>query len=370
MAKVSIQTIENLQNESAAIGKINSNFAAIQAGIELLLSRDGTSPNQMAAVLDMNNRRILNLPAPISDQEPARHGDIQTYVDQAEAWAVVAEGEADRAESEANEAAAEADEAATHEAAALAHLNNFLTRYLGAYATDPTVNPHTAAALTEGAIYFNTTVNNWRVFNVLTVFVDSDEVMVDADLVFIDIWREFPQSTLRSLSDVEAETIANNQFLTWDTGTATFVPETLTAGIVAVSPTVLGQATVQDALEEIVDQTSLGVYDIPFYIEGLLTDSEIIYRLMTTKGFILPVSSGNAYAAEATVAAAGSYVITMKKNGVSLGTITWSAAATEGVFSIAGATTFNPGDILSLEGASSADTALKNIAIILPASRV
>lgn len=40
--------------------KINENFTDISAAIEKTLSRDGTSPNQMEAALDMNSNAILN----------------------------------------------------------------------------------------------------------------------------------------------------------------------------------------------------------------------------------------------------------------------------------------------------------------------
>lgn len=91
MSKVEIETIENLQVESSAIGKINGNFERIQAQIDLLLSRDGEAPNTMLDDLDMNNKRILNLPDPIDDREPALHGSLNQYVAGAEAAQEAAE---------------------------------------------------------------------------------------------------------------------------------------------------------------------------------------------------------------------------------------------------------------------------------------
>lgn len=80
MSKV---TVETVTTDYASKAILNSNFTALQEGFENTLSLDGTSPNSMGANLDMNSNRILNLPAPISSTEPARYGDINTYVEAA-----------------------------------------------------------------------------------------------------------------------------------------------------------------------------------------------------------------------------------------------------------------------------------------------
>lgn len=55
---------------------LNANNAAIRTAFDNTLSRDGTSPNQMTANLDMNSNRILNLPAPVDVTEPLRLADL------------------------------------------------------------------------------------------------------------------------------------------------------------------------------------------------------------------------------------------------------------------------------------------------------
>ena len=79
--KITLSDLNNLQNENTAVGKINSNNALVEAALENTLSRDGTSPNNMEAALDMDSNRILNLPAPISDLEPVRLVDLLDYDD-------------------------------------------------------------------------------------------------------------------------------------------------------------------------------------------------------------------------------------------------------------------------------------------------
>ena len=76
--KVTVQTVDSLQNQTSALNKINSNFTVLADKIDTLLSRDGDTPNQMESVLDMNSNRIINLPVPENTTEPVRLAEIQT----------------------------------------------------------------------------------------------------------------------------------------------------------------------------------------------------------------------------------------------------------------------------------------------------
>lgn len=55
---------------------INTNWDAIEAAMENTLSRDGTSPNEMEADLDMNSNQIYNLPVPVDLSSAARWQDV------------------------------------------------------------------------------------------------------------------------------------------------------------------------------------------------------------------------------------------------------------------------------------------------------
>lgn len=84
MPKVTITSIENLTSETSALERMNANFVALQSALDEVLFRDGdgaTSDNQMVVDLDMNSNRILNLPWPEDDLEPARHGDTKDLRD-------------------------------------------------------------------------------------------------------------------------------------------------------------------------------------------------------------------------------------------------------------------------------------------------
>lgn len=74
--KITPTTLTSMSNEAAFIAALNANFTAIANKLDTLVSRDGDTPNQMTADLDMNSKRLINLPAPTSDNEPMRAGDV------------------------------------------------------------------------------------------------------------------------------------------------------------------------------------------------------------------------------------------------------------------------------------------------------
>ena len=80
MAKVTLPTFTSLTNESSFLNQLNTAMASLAAAIELTLSRNGTSPNTLTADLDMNSQRIINLPAPTTDNEPVRRVDLTTGI--------------------------------------------------------------------------------------------------------------------------------------------------------------------------------------------------------------------------------------------------------------------------------------------------
>lgn len=78
--KLTLTELASLQNQTSAINTINNNFDLVAEKLDTLLSRDGDTPNQMEASLDMNSNRITNLPEPVSVHEPARLQDIRDIV--------------------------------------------------------------------------------------------------------------------------------------------------------------------------------------------------------------------------------------------------------------------------------------------------
>lgn len=80
MAKLTLLDI-SLPNQPTAANTVNENSNRIEAAMEKTLSRDGTSPNAMGTDFDMNNHRILNLPAPVSNTDVVRKYDLDQAID-------------------------------------------------------------------------------------------------------------------------------------------------------------------------------------------------------------------------------------------------------------------------------------------------
>lgn len=80
MAKLTLTDVGNLLDTTTSKTTINNNSAAIETAMENTLSRDGTSPNQMESDLDMNSKRIMNLPLAENQTEPATLGQLQVGV--------------------------------------------------------------------------------------------------------------------------------------------------------------------------------------------------------------------------------------------------------------------------------------------------
>src|ERR1700734_1516651 len=73
---VSLNSIGNLQDTTTAQTTLNANNALIENAFEDVLSRSGTTPNQMLSNFDMNSNQILNLPAPATANSPVRLVDV------------------------------------------------------------------------------------------------------------------------------------------------------------------------------------------------------------------------------------------------------------------------------------------------------
>lgn len=77
MSKYTKTTITQLSaNEQAALEAINKNFTDIQESIQDAVSRSGQTPTQMTADLDLNGKRIINVPTPQSDNDLVRRKDV------------------------------------------------------------------------------------------------------------------------------------------------------------------------------------------------------------------------------------------------------------------------------------------------------
>jgi len=80
MAKLTLNDVADLTQPTTAKTTINNNSAAIETAMENTFSRDGTSPNTIACNIDMDSNRVLNLPEPVTANEPLRLQDLEDFI--------------------------------------------------------------------------------------------------------------------------------------------------------------------------------------------------------------------------------------------------------------------------------------------------
>lgn len=120
-------TLATIGSRYASVAALNANFAAIVAAIENTVSRDGTSPNSMSGNLDMNSNRILNVPAPTSDNEPITRAYLSTLENNAYTSAVGAAASAAAASTSQTSAASSATSASSSASSASTSASNAST---------------------------------------------------------------------------------------------------------------------------------------------------------------------------------------------------------------------------------------------------
>lgn len=117
-------------------------------------------------------------------------------------------------------------------------------------------------------------------------------------------------------------------------------------------------------------QTVTVPYDVVFSVYGTQTDAnEQLLRFLSPRAFTIPANFSGSIA-KAEVAATSQTVFTVKKNGASIGTITFAASGTTGTFSSTAQISVVSGDVLTAVGAATADATLANIDIVISASVV
>ena len=124
-------TVNLIGSGYASKDLLNNNFEELRDAFDNTLSLDGSTPNAMGADLDMNSNDILNAGSITANALSVDGKDINALAAQAEASA---------------QAAADT-------------LDEFETKYLGAKATDPTVD-NDGNPLQAGALYVNTGSNS------------------------------------------------------------------------------------------------------------------------------------------------------------------------------------------------------------------
>ena len=164
-------TVSTITTGHASITALNNNFTALRDGFDNTLSRDGSTPNTMSADIDLNGNDITNVntitnASGVDVVAAAAASATAAAASQtaAAASATAAASSQTAAASSQTAAASSATAAATSATSAATTLDTFDDRFLGAKSSNPSVD-NDGDALATGALYFNTTDDNMRVWN-------------------------------------------------------------------------------------------------------------------------------------------------------------------------------------------------------------
>jgi hypothetical protein len=110
-------------------------------------------------------------------------------------------------------------------------------------------------------------------------------------------------------------------------------------------------------------------FDVHAFYPGEPTDAAIILRVPVARAVSFPANFSGSYA-KASAASTGTVAVDVKKNGSSIGTITFTTSAT-GTFASSGgsAQSLAAGDVIELVAPATADATLADIGIVLAGTR-
>lgn len=115
-------------------------------------------------------------------------------------------------------------------------------------------------------------------------------------------------------------------------------------------------------------ENAIASADIVFFYPGSPTASQILFYMESVRSFHLPASlTGSRF--RALVAPTSSVTLTLKKNGTSIGTLTWAAGQNVPTVTFASQVTFSVGDTFTVEAPSAEDTTFSQISVNLYGSR-
>ena len=164
-------TTTSITTGHASITALNNNITALRNHFDNTLSRDGSSPNTMSADLDLNGNDLNNVGALKNTSGQDIVALTQGFMNTANTAATNAGNSATAAASSQTAAAssqtaaaASQTAAATSATAAATSLDTFDDRFLGAKSSNPATD-NDGDSLATGALYFNTSDNNMRVYN-------------------------------------------------------------------------------------------------------------------------------------------------------------------------------------------------------------
>jgi hypothetical protein len=109
-------------------------------------------------------------------------------------------------------------------------------------------------------------------------------------------------------------------------------------------------------------------FDVSTFAPGLGTNSQILLRVKLARAVTFPASATLSQAS-ASANATGSTTFTFKKNGSSFATVNYAAASSSGTWTQASDAVFAAGDLLEIDGPSTADVTLADVGLTLAGIR-
>jgi hypothetical protein len=130
-----------------------------------------------------------------------------------------------------------------------------------------------------------------------------------------------------------------------------------------------GQVLTADSAQPKGIKWSSPPFDVHAFAPGVLTASQKMLRVPVARAVAFPANFAGSYG-KASAASTGTAVIDVQKNGVSIGSITFTASATATFATSSGAAqSLAAGDVLSFIAPGSADATLADVGIVLSGTR-
>lgn len=130
-----------------------------------------------------------------------------------------------------------------------------------------------------------------------------------------------------------------------------------------------GRTIVGDVYRKVFGVPSVAPNDLHMFMPGGLANAQLILYTEATRRWQLPASlTGSRFRSQ--VAAANIAVVTLKKNGSDIGTLSWALGGSIPTVTFASAVTFDVSDKFSVHGPSPADTTLADISFDFLGNRI
>lgn len=131
-----------------------------------------------------------------------------------------------------------------------------------------------------------------------------------------------------------------------------------------------GLAVFDGTSGKLIKDGGLPTFDVAAFYPGVPTSSAIVTRIPVSRAISFPANFSGSYGV-GSVAATGSTVFDIQKNGVSIGDATFAASATTATFTTSGgsAQTLAAGDVLAIVSPASPDATLADLGFVLAGTR-